>query len=195
MATYNKVDIEDTCNNISKNENSEQICKFYAQGKCNRGNLCRFKHETSIINYNLSKQQIICKFHAHGKCDCGSLCAHKHEIKANNFNTMSPQPMYPILTSQPQTQTQIIVQQHQQQMSDNQYQQRSDNINSNSYQCRQCHKLFQHNNRTLKVAARGRSNFCCNSCHGKWIGKRNRRIGGSLCALIILIFIIFFVFQ
>mmetsp|Transcript_11030 Transcript_11030/g.16241 ORF Transcript_11030/g.16241 Transcript_11030/m.16241 type:complete len:199 (+) Transcript_11030:2089-2685(+) len=55
----------------------KQPCKFYMEGRCQKGDECTFRHEGVDIIKRLHEP---CKFLLAGGCDKGDLCAYQHDL-------------------------------------------------------------------------------------------------------------------
>ncbi|KAK4285516.1 hypothetical protein QN277_002207 [Acacia crassicarpa] len=61
---------------------SKRVCKFYARGKCFRGEQCDYSHD------GLDTPVDVCKFYQKGHCSYGSQCRYKH-VKASQASSAS----------------------------------------------------------------------------------------------------------
>ena len=66
----------------SKNENNNfksvkprQICQFYINGACKKGDKCPYSHDAEQIH-----QKELCKFFLSGKCTKGEKCLYSHDL-------------------------------------------------------------------------------------------------------------------
>ncbi|XP_076341758.1 uncharacterized protein LOC143242271 isoform X2 [Tachypleus tridentatus] len=67
----------------NKRENRKQMCKFYLEGNCFRGDDCPYIHD-----HTLSKKKELCKFYIHGFCARGENCLFMHsEFPCKFFHT------------------------------------------------------------------------------------------------------------
>ncbi|XP_013776309.1 zinc finger CCCH domain-containing protein 4-like isoform X2 [Limulus polyphemus] len=67
----------------NKRENRKQMCKFYLEGNCFRGDDCPYLHD-----HTLSKKKELCKFYIHGFCARGENCLFMHsEFPCKFFHT------------------------------------------------------------------------------------------------------------
>ncbi|XP_028799861.1 E3 ubiquitin-protein ligase makorin isoform X2 [Neltuma alba] len=61
---------------------SQRVCKFYARGKCFRGEQCDYSHDVQDTPVD------ICTFYQKGHCSYGSRCRYKH-VKASQASSAS----------------------------------------------------------------------------------------------------------
>lgn len=79
-----------------RGNSSNTVCKFFLQGRCNKGSSCPFRHQQSSNN-SLSgrapkapprpQPSAVCKFFLNGNCTRGSSCTFRHEL--NDDDTIS----------------------------------------------------------------------------------------------------------
>eukprot|EP00931_Biecheleriopsis_adriatica_P025046 TRINITY_DN15477_c0_g2_i2.p1 TRINITY_DN15477_c0_g2~~TRINITY_DN15477_c0_g2_i2.p1 ORF type:complete len:214 (+),score=33.62 TRINITY_DN15477_c0_g2_i2:89-730(+) len=68
------------CSRLSPVLQSTKLCKFYAAGKCKRGEACTFAHCTEQIRDqpDLSKTKLCAAFKRSGRCSQGTNCKFAH---------------------------------------------------------------------------------------------------------------------
>ena len=55
---------------------SKQICQFYINGACKKGDKCPYSHDAEQIH-----KKELCKFFLSGKCNKGEKCLYSHDLK------------------------------------------------------------------------------------------------------------------
>ncbi|CAK9300227.1 unnamed protein product [Gordionus sp. m RMFG-2023] len=76
------------CNNKVKSEYVQQhqpksICKFYTEGRCTKGDDCKFSHDSSV-----NSKQEVCKYYIQNTCTKGDACIFMHsEFPCKFFHT------------------------------------------------------------------------------------------------------------
>ena len=63
-------------NNRNNNKRSKQICQFYINGACNKGDKCKYSHECEQIH-----KKELCKFYLSNTCAKGDKCLYSHNLK------------------------------------------------------------------------------------------------------------------
>ena len=58
-----------------KSVKSRQICQFYINGACKKGDKCPYSHDAEQIH-----KKELCKFYLSGKCTKGSKCLYSHDL-------------------------------------------------------------------------------------------------------------------
>ena len=58
-----------------KSVKSKQICQFYINGACKKGDKCPYSHEAEQIH-----KKELCKFYLSGKCTKGEKCLYSHDL-------------------------------------------------------------------------------------------------------------------
>ena len=62
-------------NNNFKSVKSKQICQFYINGACKKGDKCPYSHDAEQIH-----KKELCKFYLSGKCAKGEKCLYSHDL-------------------------------------------------------------------------------------------------------------------
>jgi 5'-3' exonuclease len=66
----------------SKKRQSKEPCRSFMQGKCTRGNACRFMHvkrqDLSAVGGAIEQQQELCRKYQRGQCHRGTSCHYRH---------------------------------------------------------------------------------------------------------------------
>ena len=62
-------------NNSFKSVKSKQVCQFYINGACKKGDKCPYSHDTEQIH-----KKELCKFFLSGKCLKGDKCLYSHDL-------------------------------------------------------------------------------------------------------------------
>ena len=62
-------------NNNFKSIKSKQVCQFYINGACKKGDKCPYSHDTEQIH-----KKELCKFFLSGKCLKGDKCLYSHDL-------------------------------------------------------------------------------------------------------------------
>ena len=66
-----------TSGNVNNNhKRSKQICQFYINGACNKGDKCKYSHECEQIH-----KKELCKFYLSNTCTKGDKCLYSHNLK------------------------------------------------------------------------------------------------------------------
>ena len=65
----------DNINNNFKAGKSKQICQFYINGACKKGENCPYSHDAEQIH-----KKELCKFYLSGKCAKGENCLYSHDL-------------------------------------------------------------------------------------------------------------------
>ena len=60
----------------SNSSKSKQICQFYINGACKKGDKCPYSHDAEQIH-----KKELCKFFLSGKCNKGDKCLYSHDLK------------------------------------------------------------------------------------------------------------------
>ena len=63
-------------NNSFKSVKSKQVCQFYINGACKKGEKCPYSHDAEQIH-----KKELCKFFLSGKCLKGDKCLYSHELR------------------------------------------------------------------------------------------------------------------
>uniref|UniRef100_A0A3B3ZBL0 C3H1-type domain-containing protein n=1 Tax=Periophthalmus magnuspinnatus TaxID=409849 RepID=A0A3B3ZBL0_9GOBI len=63
--------------------NGKHICKYFLEGRCIKGDHCKFEHEL----IPLDKKKELCKFYFQGYCSKGDNCTAAHEYPCKFFHT------------------------------------------------------------------------------------------------------------
>ena len=63
-------------NNNNNRKRSKQICQFYINGACNKGDKCKYSHECEQIH-----KKELCKFYLSNTCSKGDKCLYSHNLK------------------------------------------------------------------------------------------------------------------
>ena len=63
-------------NNSFRTVKPKQICQFYINGACKKGDKCPYSHEAEQIH-----KKELCKFFLSGKCLKGEKCLYSHDLK------------------------------------------------------------------------------------------------------------------
>lgn len=63
-------------NNNNSHKRSKQICQFYINGACNKGDKCKYSHECEQIH-----KKELCKFYLSNTCTKGDKCLYSHNLK------------------------------------------------------------------------------------------------------------------
>uniref|UniRef100_A0A3B3RZK9 Zinc finger CCCH-type containing 6 n=1 Tax=Paramormyrops kingsleyae TaxID=1676925 RepID=A0A3B3RZK9_9TELE len=63
--------------------NGRYICKYFLEGRCIKGDQCKFEHELVIPD----KKKELCKFYLQGYCSKGEKCSYSHEYPCKFFHT------------------------------------------------------------------------------------------------------------
>ena len=58
-----------------KSVKSKQICQFYINGACKKGDKCPYSHDAEQIH-----KKELCKFYLSGKCTKGDKCLYSHDL-------------------------------------------------------------------------------------------------------------------
>ena len=62
-------------NNSFKSVKSKQVCQFYINGACKKGDKCPYSHDAEQIH-----KKELCKFFLSGKCLKGDKCLYSHDL-------------------------------------------------------------------------------------------------------------------
>jgi hypothetical protein len=60
----------------------EVACRYFAEGRCSKGNDCPFSHDPAVIAimpFEAKKRKVICRFFVTGRCTKGDSCVFLHE--------------------------------------------------------------------------------------------------------------------
>uniref|UniRef100_A0A3P9QJ12 Zinc finger CCCH-type containing 6 n=1 Tax=Poecilia reticulata TaxID=8081 RepID=A0A3P9QJ12_POERE len=63
--------------------NGRYICKYFLEGRCIKGEQCKFEHELVVPD----KKKELCKFYLQGYCSKGDHCIYAHEYPCKFFHT------------------------------------------------------------------------------------------------------------
>uniref|UniRef100_A0A3Q4HHN8 Zinc finger CCCH-type containing 6 n=1 Tax=Neolamprologus brichardi TaxID=32507 RepID=A0A3Q4HHN8_NEOBR len=63
--------------------NGRYICKYFLEGRCIKGEQCKFEHELVVPD----KKKELCKFYLQGYCSKGDNCIYAHEYPCKFFHT------------------------------------------------------------------------------------------------------------
>ncbi|KAI4897226.1 hypothetical protein NFI96_004597 [Prochilodus magdalenae] len=61
--------------------NGRHICKYFIEGRCIKGDQCKFEHENVIPE----KKKELCKFYVQGYCTKGENCIYMHNILKDSY--------------------------------------------------------------------------------------------------------------
>ncbi|KAB1256781.1 Zinc finger CCCH domain-containing protein 6 [Camelus dromedarius] len=70
-----KVMTQEFINQHTVEHKGKQICKYFLEGRCIKGDQCKFDHDAE-----LEKRKEICKFYLQGYCTKGENCIYMHNI-------------------------------------------------------------------------------------------------------------------
>ncbi|XP_007470299.1 PREDICTED: zinc finger CCCH domain-containing protein 6 [Lipotes vexillifer] len=79
-----KVMTQEFINQHTVEHKGKQICKYFLEGRCIKGDQCKFDHDAE-----LEKRKEICKFYLQGYCTKGENCIYMHKPPAF-YNSASP---------------------------------------------------------------------------------------------------------
>lgn len=74
--TNGNVNSSSNNNNNNSHKRSKQICQFYINGACNKGDKCKYSHECEQIH-----KKELCKFYLSNTCTKGDKCLYSHNLK------------------------------------------------------------------------------------------------------------------
>ena len=74
--TNGNVNSSNNNNNNNSHKRSKQICQFYINGACNKGDKCKYSHECEQIH-----KKELCKFYLSNTCTKGDKCLYSHNLK------------------------------------------------------------------------------------------------------------------
>ncbi|XP_030628682.1 zinc finger CCCH domain-containing protein 6 [Chanos chanos] len=87
QATFQKkrpIMSQEFINQHTVEHNGRHICKYFLEGRCIKGDQCKFEHE----NVALGKKKELCKFYVQGYCTKGENCIYMHnEYPCKFFHT------------------------------------------------------------------------------------------------------------